>query len=104
MSIQILGYCAIGLAACAAIPQLIQIIRTQKVRDLNPLYFCIESIASFMYILYGFLSEDYIMMGSAIMPFLSQLIILSLVCCYKKEITDKAITGKAITDKAITDE
>ena len=87
MSIQILGYCAIGLAACAAIPQLIQIIRTQKVRDLNPLYFCIESIASFMYILYGFLSEDYIMMGSAIMPFTSQLIIIVLYFCLKNNDT-----------------
>jgi uncharacterized protein with PQ loop repeat len=78
MSIKILGYCAIALAACAAIPQLIQIIKTKQVRDLNPIYFCIESIASFLYILYGFLSKDYIMMGSAIMPFTSQLIIIIL--------------------------
>ena len=83
MSIQILGYSAIALAACAAIPQLIQIIKTKQVRDLNPLYFCIESIASFMYILYGFLSEDYIMMGSAIMPFTSQFIIIILYFCFK---------------------
>ena len=39
MSIQILGYCAIALAACASIPQLVQIINTKKVRDLNPLFF-----------------------------------------------------------------
>ena len=87
MSIKILGYSAIALAACAAIPQLIQIIRTQKVRDLNPIYFCIESIASFMYILYGFLSEDYIMMGSAIMPFTSQFIIIILYFCFKNNDT-----------------
>ena len=56
-----------------------------------------------MYILYGILSDDYIMMGSAMMPFLSQLIILSLVCCYKKEI-NKAIIDKTHTNIAITDE
>jgi uncharacterized protein with PQ loop repeat len=87
MSIKILGYCAIALAACAAIPQLIQIIKTKQVRDLNPIYFCIESIASFLYILYGFLSKDYIMMGSAIMPFTSQLIIIILYFCFKNDDT-----------------
>ena len=104
MSIKILGYTAIGTAACASIPQLYQIIKTKKVRDLNVYFFGLDCSASLMYILYGILSDDYIMMGSAMMPFLSQLIILTLVCCYKKEITDKAITDKAITDKTITDE
>ena len=87
MSIKILGYCAIALAACAAIPQLIQIIKTQQVRDLNPIYFCIECSASLMYIIYGFLSNDYIMMGSAIMPFLSQFIIIILYFCFKNNDT-----------------
>ena len=104
MSIKILGYTAIGTAACAAIPQLYQIIKTKKVRDLNIYFFALDCSASFMYILYGILSDDYIMMGSAMMPFLSQLIILTLVCCFKKEITNKAITNIAITNKAITDE
>ena len=83
MTIKILGYSAISLAACAAVPQLIQIIKTQKVRDLNPVFFCMECLASLMYIIYGFLSNDYIMMGSAIMPFTSQLIIIILYLCYK---------------------
>ena len=104
MSIKILGYTAIGTAACAAIPQLYQIIKTKKVRDLNIYFFALDCSASFMYILYGILSDDYIMMGSAMMPFLSQLIILTLVCCFKKEITSKAITNKAINNKSITDE
>lgn len=103
MSIKILGYTAIGTAACAAIPQLYQIIKTKKVRDLNICFFALDCSASLMYILYGILSDDYIMMGSAMMPFLSQLIILSLVCCYKKEI-NKKITDKTHTNLAITDE
>ncbi len=83
MSIKILGYSAIVLAACASIPQLYQIIKTKKVRDLNPIYFIIESIASLMYIIYGILINDYIMMGSAIVPFISQFTILILCIFYK---------------------
>ena len=87
MSIQILGYCAIALAACASIPQLVQIINTKKVRDLNPLFFCMDCTASLMYIIYGLLHKDYIMMGSAIMPFTSQFIIIILYFCYKNNDT-----------------
>ena len=85
MSIEIFGYSAIGTAACAYIPQLYQIIKTKKVRDLNPCFFTLECSASLMYILYGIVSKDYIMMGSAIMPFTSQMVILLLLCCYKNQ-------------------
>ena len=85
MSYKPLGYAAIGTAACAAMPQLFQIIKTKKVRDLNPLFFFLDCSASLMYIIYGVLTDDYVMMGSAIMPFTSQLIILILWCCYNKE-------------------
>lgn len=96
MSIEILGYTAIGTAGVASIPQLYQIIKTKKVRDLNIYFFSLDCSASLMYILYGILSDDYIMMGSAMIPFLSQLIILSLVCCYKNstESTDES-TGES---------
>ena len=83
MSIKILGYIAISLAALAAIPQLYQIIKTKKVRDLNPVFFFMDALASLLYIIYGILDNDFVMMGSAIMPFLSQLIILFLWKCYK---------------------
>ena len=90
MSIKILGYIAISLAALAAIPQLYQIIKTKKVRDLNPIFFFMDALASLLYIIYGILDNDYVMMGSAIMPFLSQLIILFLWKCYKNiDITDE---------------
>ena len=39
MDIKALGYTAIGVAAFAALPQLYQIIKTKKVRDLNPCFF-----------------------------------------------------------------
>ena len=87
MSYKPLGYIAIGTAACAAMPQLYQIIKTKKVRDLNPCFFLLDCSASLMYIIYGILTDDYVMMGSAIMPFTSQLIILVLWCCYRKKST-----------------
>lgn len=87
MSYKPLGYTAIGTAACAAMPQLYQIIKTKKVRDLNPCFFFLDCSASLMYIMYGILTDDYVMMGSAIMPFSSQLIILVLWCCYSKKST-----------------
>ena len=90
MSYKPLGYTAIGTAACAAMPQLYQIIKTKKVRDLNPYFFFLDCSASLMYIIYGILTDDYVMMGSAIMPFSSQLIILVLWCCYSK----KSIIGE----------
>ena len=84
MSLEILGYSAIGIAASASIPQLYQIIKTKKVRDLNYIFFFLDAFASFMYILYGILKKDYVMMGSAIVPFTSQIIILFLLCFYKE--------------------
>ena len=42
-----------------------------------------DALASLLYIIYGILDNDFVMMGSAIMPFLSQLIILFLWKCYK---------------------
>ena len=87
MSFKPLGYAAIGTAACAAMPQLYQIVRTKKVRDLNPCFFSLDCSASLMYIIYGILNDDYVMMGSAIMPFTSQLIILVLWRCYSKKST-----------------
>lgn len=83
MSYKLLGYAAIVTATCATMPQLYQIVKTKKVRDLNPCFFFLDCSASLMYITYGILTNDYVMMGSAIMPFTSQFIILILWCCYR---------------------
>ena len=39
MSYEYIGYTAVGLGAISAIPQIYQIIKTKKVRDIN-FYFC----------------------------------------------------------------
>lgn len=87
MNINILGYIAIGTSACSTVPQLIQIIKTKRVRDLNAYFFILESSSMLMYIIYGILKKDYIMMGSAITPFISKVIVLGLWNKYKKDIS-----------------
>ena len=84
MSIEILGYTAIGTAGVASIPQLYQIIKTKKVRDLNPYFFVLDFFACLMYIIYGILIENYIVMGSSIMPFVNRFIIIILWIYYRK--------------------
>ena len=85
MSVEILGYAAILFSACASIPQLYQIIKTKKVRDLNPYFFVLDFFACLMYIIYGILIENYIVMGSSIMPFVNRFIIIILWIYYRKE-------------------
>ena len=85
MSVEILGYAAILFSACASIPQLYQIIKTKKVRDLNPYFFVLDFFACLMYIIYGILIENYIVMGSSIMPLINRFIIIVLWIYYRKE-------------------
>ena len=85
MSVEILGYAAICFSACASIPQLYQIIKTKTVRDLNPYFFVLDFLACLMYIIYGILIENYIVMGSSIMPFVNRFIIIILWIYYRKE-------------------
>ena len=82
MSYKYIGYTAVGLGAISAIPQIYQIIKTKKVRDINFLFFVLRCTASFLYILYGALKPDYVMMSSAIAPTLSEISVLVLYYKY----------------------
>ena len=84
MSIEILGYSAVVLGAVSAIPQLYQIFQTKKVRDINFLFFLTSAMSSFMYIIYGFIKKDYVMMSSAIMPLFLEVVVLILYLRYNK--------------------
>jgi MtN3 and saliva related transmembrane protein len=90
MSIEIIGYTAIGISTFASIPQLIQIIKTKRVRDLNPYFFTLDCIACIMYIIYGILDKNYIIMSSSIMPFINRLIIIILYYNYKNHNNDES--------------
>ena len=82
MSLDGLGYTAVVLGAISTIPQIYQIVKTKKVRDINFLFFVLRCTASFLYILYGALKPDYVMMASAIAPTLSEISVLVLYYKY----------------------
>jgi MtN3 and saliva related transmembrane protein len=88
MSIEILGYCAVVLGALSTIPQLYQIFKTKQVRDINFLFFLMRSISSLMYIIYGSIKKDYIMMSSAIMPLILEMCVLFLYFKYHKTVEE----------------
>ena len=83
MSYEYIGYTAVGLGAISAIPQIYQIIKTKKVRDINFLFFFIRLFAGLLYISYGILRNDYVMAASALIPTISEIIVLILYHKYK---------------------
>ena len=82
MSLDGLGYTAVVLGAISTIPQIYQIVKTKKVRDINFLFFVLRCTASFLYIIYGAFKTDYVMMSSAIAPTLSEISVLVLYYKY----------------------
>lgn len=83
--INVLGYSAGGIAVICSFPQLYQIIKTKKVRDLNPLFFILHSLSDFIYLSYGLLKKDYILSISVSMPALCNLIIFILWIFYNDD-------------------
>ena len=79
----VLAYTAGGLAFITSFPQLYQIIKTKKVRDLNPYFFIIHSASDVLYIAYGIIIEDYLLSYSVSMPALCNFIIFLLWLYYK---------------------
>lgn len=81
----IFAYSAGGLAAICSFPQLYQIIKTKKVRDLNPYFFILHSISDFLYFGYGLIENDYVLAISVSMPAICNLIIFVLWLFYADE-------------------
>ncbi len=81
--IDIIAYIAGGIGFVTSIPQLIQIVKTKKVRDLNPYFFVLHTTSDILYITYGALSKDYILSYSLSMPVLCNFIIFLLWFYYK---------------------
>ncbi len=82
MNIDYIGYSAVVIGAISTIPQLYQIIKTKKVRDINFFFFFMRALASILYIIYGVLKEDYVMFCSAIMPLILEFVVLILYLKY----------------------
>ena len=84
MNIDIIGYTAVVIGALSTAPQIYQIVKTKKVRDINFLFFFLRAVSSVLYILYGILKEDYVMFASAIMPLVLEFTVLVLYLLYTK--------------------
>jgi len=82
-----MGYTAVFVATVAIVPQIIQIIKTKKVDDINRCFFLLMVISEILYITYGILKQDYVMIASTIPPILSHIIVIFLHCKYKSKAT-----------------
>lgn len=83
MIIESIGYTAVVIGAISTGPQIYQIIKTKQVRDINFKFFFLRAFSSILYIIYGLLKNDYVMMSSAIMPFVLEISVLILFLKYK---------------------
>ena len=83
MNIDTIGYVAVVIGAISTGPQIYQILKTQKVRDINFLFFFMRALSSILYIVYGLLKKEYIMFASAIMPLILEVFVLVLYFLYK---------------------
>lgn len=84
MNVEIIGYTAVVIGALSTAPQIYQIVKTKKVRDINFLFFFLRAVSSVLYIIYGILKEDYVMFASAIMPLVLEFTVLILYLLYTK--------------------
>jgi uncharacterized protein with PQ loop repeat len=84
----IIAYTAGVLGFITSIPQLVQIIRTEKVRDLNPLFFILHLQSDVLYLVYGTLTNDKLLVYSLSMPIVCNLLIFVLYFVYKKNESD----------------
>jgi uncharacterized protein with PQ loop repeat len=80
----ILGYCAVFISSVAPFSQLYKVVKTHNVRDLSPSFFLLRIISEIMYVTYGLLVEDYVMVCSAIIPAFVEIIIFLYWCRYHK--------------------
>ena len=87
MIIESIGYTAVVIGAISTGPQIYQIIKTKQVRDINFKFFFLRAFSSILYIIYGLLKYDYVMMSSAIMPFLLEISVLILYIKYRNSQT-----------------
>lgn len=79
-----IGYSGVLVASIALLPQILQIVKTKKVRDINHYYFFLCVLSEILYISYGIVKSDYVMVTSTIPPMISQIIVIKLLCKYKK--------------------
>ena len=91
MSNYIIAYVAGGLCFITSFPQLYQIIKTKKVRDLNPYFFILHSSSDVLYVIYGIISNDLFLAYSMVLSGICNIIILVLLFVYNENEIDNEI-------------
>lgn len=92
MDYNIIGYIGVFIASISLFPQINQIIKTQQVRDVNLYFFILSVISEILYISYGIIKKEYVMIFSTIPLMMSQLAVIYLLIKYNKnEIKDNEV-------------
>lgn len=80
----IIVYSAGIIGAITSFPQLYQIIKTEKVRDINPYFFILHVLSDALYLSYGIMTKDDLLSISMSLPCACNTIIFGL-CLYYRE-------------------
>jgi len=81
---EVFVYSAGIIGAITSFPQLYQIVKTKRVRDINPWFFILHVLSDFLYLSYGIMTKDELLYISMSLPCVCNTIIFSL-CLYYKE-------------------
>ena len=85
MAIEILiGIGASILTAIASIPQLVKLIKEKKADDISVLMYCILLAGLGLWVYYGFLKKDLILIVSNVFSFCLNAVVLLLALNFKK--------------------
>ncbi len=81
---EVFAYSAGIIGAITSFPQLYQIVKTEKVRDINPYFFILHVLSDALYLAYGIMTEDNLLSISMSLPCACNTVIFGL-CLYYKE-------------------
>ena len=81
---EVFVYSAGIIGAITSLPQLYQIIKTQKVRDINPYFFILHVLSDALYLGYGIMTNDTLLSISMSLPCACNTVIFGL-CLYYAE-------------------
>ena len=84
----LIGYSGVFVASISLFPQICQILKTKQVRDINIGYFFLMIVSETLYISYGSIKQDYVMIASTIPPIFSQFFVIYLHCKYKNNVDE----------------
>ena len=79
------GWSGVLIGSFSSIPQLIKTVRTRSVEDLSPVFVGLRISSEILYAMYGYLTNDYVMIASTGIPLVSDCVQLRLYIKYKRD-------------------